>query len=103
MRAAVVLLAAAAGCAGPREPAPAAAVHPAATVWFEPPLPAPGTLTVVHESGFRWRGAASATGVTFSAPDGPCTLTLRSQGRTSERIWKLQAGSRELVWRPEPR
>ncbi len=99
------LLLAVAACGGTSavartdRPARAPVAHAAATVWFEPPLPGPAALTVAHESGYLWQGEATATGATFPAPDGPCTLTLRAGGRTWERAFKLSPGERELTWR----
>ncbi|MCK5940797.1 MAG: hypothetical protein KAI24_02410 [Planctomycetes bacterium] len=103
MRAAVALLLSAAGCAAP--PAVGAPDAPdgrswrTVTVWFEPALAERGTLTVVHESGYRWRGVTASTSVSFDVPEGPCTLTLECGPRSGERVWKVAATDREFVWR----
>lgn len=68
------------------------------TVWFDPPLPEPAALTVVHESGYRWYGATASTSVTFPAPDGPCTLVLELGGRRLETVWKVSEAEVEMEW-----
>jgi len=55
---ALLLFAACGTPPAPAEPPPPS--HRPCTVWFDPPLPEPATLTVVHESGYRWTGATAA-------------------------------------------
>ena len=99
---ALATLATLAGCEA-RPPAPPAARGLSAyTVWFEPPLTAAGEVSVAHESGYAWRGRASASSARFEAPSGPCTLTLWRQGaRVAETTLTLSEDLRELQWRRE--
>ena len=107
MRSLGVALAAFAGCsaaceAGPSAPA-GAAEHATYTVWIEPPLAAPADASLAHESGYAWRGVSAATSVTFSAPEGPCTLTLTRGGQLlAEAPLKLVEGVREYELRRRP-
>lgn len=47
-------------------------------VWlaFEPPLAAPGTLTLLHESGFMCQVTTGTSGVALHVPRGPASLRL---------------------------
>ncbi len=95
-------LASAAGCEVQPPAPPAADGLLAYTVWFEPPLTAAGEVSVAHESGYAWRGRASASSVGFEAPTGPCTLTLWRRGtRVAETTLTLSADVRERQWRWE--
>ena len=100
-------LAALAGCAAACEAGPAAAAgaaqHATYTVWIEPPLSAPADAALAHESGYALRGVSAATSVTFSAPEGPCTLTLTRGGQVlAEAPLKLVEGVREYELRRRP-
>jgi hypothetical protein len=82
------------------QPASAGAgAHSAYIVWLEPPLSAPAAAALEHESGYSWRGVASATSVRFQAPEGPCTLTLSRRGEViAETSLKLARGGAEVDW-----
>jgi|GEM_PF-4940542 len=69
------------------------------SVWFDPPQPGGGSLQVLHESGYVWRGAAAATGATFLAPEGPCTLIFqRPGGAASETLLKVSSEMADYDW-----
>lgn len=106
MRSLRVALMALAGCSVACEAGPAAAgaaEHATYTVWIEPPLSAPADAALAHESGYAWRGVSAATSVTFSAPEGPCTLTLTRGGQVLAEVpLKLVAGVREYELQRRP-
>lgn len=67
-------------------------------VLFEPPLAAPGELTVLHESGHEVRCRTGLAGVELLLPPGPAVLKLQADGG----VWELPltVGESALVaWR----
>ena len=92
-----------AACAPMGSPPPKIAATPAGAVevWvgFSPPQQAGATVHLVHESGFVWHGAASPSGVTLQAPEGPCTLTLKRDGVVlAETALKLSRAITDYAW-----
>lgn len=68
------------------------------TIEFEPALPAPARLQLVHESGEHCNLATQCTGVVVSLPPGPVLLRLVAGGRSLERALRVQPGMPALVW-----
>ncbi|MAD33100.1 MAG: hypothetical protein CMJ88_05020 [Planctomycetes bacterium] len=96
--AAGIALGACAPLKAPKGASPAAAAN-RVTVWFVPPQPSGDQMLVLHESGYSWRGSALSTGVTFYAPEGPCSLRLIRAGQVvAETALKIPAGGRDFDW-----
>jgi hypothetical protein len=68
------------------------------TIEFDPALPAPARLQVVHESGEHRDVATQCTGVALSLPPGPVLLRLVAGERSLERALLVQPGMSALAW-----
>lgn len=105
-RGAIAAALAAAAChAGPSaasaptaEPASGSSALVAVAIEFEPPLPAPGALVVVHESGLVVSAAARPSGAELLLPPGPATLRLDCGGALHELAIRVAAGMPTVVW-----
>lgn len=91
-------------CAGPSAPAPLAPRSEAAgavpvTIEFEPALPAPARLQVVHESGASCELLTQCTGVVVPLPPGPALLRLLCDGAWQELPLQVGIGMPIVVWR----
>ena len=96
-------------CAGappavPSAPRSQAAGHPESglvqvTIEFQPALPAPARLQVVHESGAACELPTQWTGVVVAVPPGPALLRLLSDGAWQELPVQVGSGMPVVFWR----
>lgn len=102
LRAVAILFGVAACHAGPPAPttsAPCApSTHVEVSIEFDPPLPAPGTLVAVHESGLVVTVAARPSGAELSLPLGPASLRLDCEAGQRELAIRVAAGMPPVVW-----
>jgi len=62
-------------------------------ITFEPPLAAPGMLSVSHESGWTFQAVAPPSGMDLHIPEGPASLHLRAGDQQYERTIKVSAAT----------
>ena len=65
---------------------------------FQPALPAPARLQVVHESGVRRDVATQCTGVTLAMPPGPALLRLMVGERSLELALHVEPDMPVVPW-----
>lgn len=69
------------------------------TIEFEPALPKPARLQVVHESGATCDQMTQCTGVVVTLPPGPALLRLCCEGAWEELPVHVGSGMPAVVWR----
>lgn len=103
-RARLLVAVLAGACAGSPPPVPEAPRSEATdavpvTIEFEPALPAPARLQVVHESGASCEMLTQCTGVVVPLPPGPALLRLLCEGAWQELPVQVGIGMPIVVWR----
>lgn len=103
-RARLLVAVLAGACAGAPPAAPDLPASPppglvVLTIEFEPALPTPARLQVVHESGAVRDLLTQCTGVVVALPPGPVLLRLSCEGAWQEMPVQVGSGTAVVVWR----